>query len=454
MLASVGVAVSLDSTIVDAEPGAETAFDIRVENTGMVVDAILLDVLGDAREWARAEPAQLNLLPGTGEQARIVFCPPRSASLPAGEVPFAIRAMSSEDTAGSAIEEGVVRVRAFTDLVAELVPKNASGRRMARQRLIVENRGNEPDEVTISAEDPDAALSFRIKPRAATVLPGTAMFVRFLPVPRKRFLKGTSKTLAFQAYVLPTKSEPVTANGAMLQRQMMPEWLLPVLAVAAVVATAAVALWFTLLKPTIKSAATQAVAQQTQQLAASAQKADNAADQASQAAKDAVSVAGAALGGSQKHAAAAATKKPAAGKKSKATSSAKASANKTAGATASPSATASAGGASPVSGFLQANASPGSAYATYAYPIAKGGTLNVSDIVLENPMGDSGVLQIRAGSQTLFEFGLADFRDLDYHFVQALQFTSAAPLTLAVQCADTGGKHCTAALSFSGTLAK
>lgn len=454
MLTSVGVTVSLDSAVVDAEPGAETAFDIRVENTGVVVDAILLDVLGDAREWARAEPAQLNLLPGTGEHARIVFCPPRSVSLPAGEVPFAVRAMSSEDTAGSVIEEGVVRVGAFTDLAAELVPKTASGRRMARQRLIVENRGNEPDEVTISAEDPDAALSFRIKPRAATVLPGTAMFVRFRPVPRKRFLKGTSKTLAFQAYVLPAKSEPVTANGAMLQRQMMPEWLLPVLAAAAAVATVAAALWFTLLKPTIQSAATQAVTQQTQQLTASAQKANNAADQANQAAKDAVTVAAAAVGGGQKHTEAAATKKSAARKKPKATPSAKSSAKKTAGATASPSATASAGGASPASGFLRANASPGSAYAAYTYPIAKGGTLNVSDIVLENPMGDSGLLQIRAGSRTLFEFGLADFRDLDYHFVQALQFTPAAPLTLAVQCADAGGKHCTAALSFSGILAK
>jgi len=221
-----------------------------------------------------------------------------------------------------------------------------------------------------------------------------------------------------------------------------------VLVAAATLATVAVALWFTLLKPTIQSAATQAVTQQTQQLAASAQKANNAADQANQAAKDAVTVAAAALDGGQKHTKAAATKKP------KATPSAKNSVKKTADAMASPSATASAGGASPVSGFLRANASPGSAYATYTYPIAKGGTLNVSDIVLENPMGDSGLLQIRAGSQVLFEFGLADFRDLDYHFVQALQFTPAAPLTLAVQCADTGGKHCTAALSFSGTLAK
>ncbi len=458
MLARVGVAVSLDSAVVEVDPGAETAVVFRVENTGMVVDSILLDVLGDAREWAQAEPDRLNLLPGTEEQARILFRPPRSASLSAGEVPFAVRAMSSEDPAGSVIEEGAVRVGAFSDLAVDLVPKSASGRRMARQRLIVENRGNQPDEVTIGAEDPDAALSFRIRPTAATVRPGTATFVRFRPVPRKRFLKGPSKTLAFQAYVLPARAEPVTANGAMLQRQMMPEWLLPVLAVGAAVAAVVVALWFTLLKPTIQSAATQAVTQQTQQLAASAQKANNAADQANQAARQAGSMAAAALGGGQAHRTAT-PKKPAARTKPKATPS-RATGAKKAAATASPSATASpgvaapAGGASPVSGFLQANAGPGPDYATYAYPLTKGSTLNVSDIVLENPMGDSGLLQIRAGSRTLFEFGLADFRSVDYHFVQSLHFTPAAPLTLAVQCAKPGGKRCTAALSFSGSLAK
>lgn len=453
MLARVGVSVSLDSAVVEADPGTETAFVFRVENTGMVVDSILLDVLGDAREWAQAEPARLNLLPGTQEQARILFRPPRSASLPAGEVPFAVRAMSSEDPAGSVIEEGVVRVEAFSDLAVELVPKTASGRRMARQRLIVENRGNQPDEVTIGAEDPDAVLSFRIRPAAATVRPGTATFVRFRPVPRRRFLKGPSKTLAFQAYVLPARAEPVTANGAMLQRQMMPEWLLPVLAVGAAVAAVVVALWFTLLKPTIQSAATQAVSQQTQQLAASAQKASNAADQANQAARQAGSMAAAALGGGQAGRTATPTKKPAGPKPSTAPSAIGA---KKAGATGSPSTTASppAGAASPVSGFLQADAAPGPAYAAYSYSLAKGSTLNVSDIVLENPMGDSGLLQIRAGGRTLFEFGLADFRSVDYHFVQALQFTPAAPLTLAVQCADAGRKHCTAALSFSGTLAK
>jgi hypothetical protein len=448
----VGVAVSLESPVIDAEPGTETAFSFRVENTGMVVDSILLDVLGNAREWASAEPAQLNLLPGTSERARIVFRPPRSSSPPAGEVPFAIRAMSTEDSGGSVIEEGIVRVSAFTDLAIELVPKTASGRRLARQKLIVENRGNEPDEVTISAEDPDVALSFRIKPEAAAVLPGTATFIKVRSAPRKRFLKGASKSLPFQVAVLPERAAPATADGVMLQQQTMPEWLLPALAITAAAAAVLVALWFTVLKPTVQSAATQAVNQQTTQLTASAKKADKAASQASDAAKQANAAAVAAGGGSQ----AGSGKQGAGSTKGGAKSGSGGSGSGASGNGSSGSASAA---NSPVSAFLQANAKPpaGSAtalFASYPFPIAKGATLNVSDMVLENPMGDTGLLQIRAGTSTLFEFGLANFRSLDYHFVQALKFTPAAPLTLAVQCANPNGKACTAALSFSGTLTK
>lgn len=450
MLTCVGVAVSLDRPVIEAEPGAETAFSFHVENTGMVVDSILLDVLGDAREWASAESAQLNLLPGTSEQARIVFRPPRSSSLSAGEVPFAIRAMSTEDPDGSAIEEGIVRVGVFTELAVELVPKTASGRRLARQKLIVENRGNEQDNVTVSAEDPDVALSFRVKPEAATVLPGTATFIKVRSAPRKRFLKGPSKALPFQVAVLPERAAPATVDGVMLQRQMMPEWLLPALAITAAAAAVLVALWFTVLKPTVQSAATQAVNQQTKQLTASAKKADKAASQASHAAKQANAAAVAAGGGNP----AGNTKKGAAspkgGAKSGNAKSGKSGNGKSGNASAA---------TSPASGYLQANARPASgsataSFVTYPYPIAKGSTLHVSDMVLENPVGDNGLLQIRAGASVLFEFGLANFRSLDYHFVQALQFTPAAPLTLAVQCANPNGKACTAALSFSGTLSK
>lgn len=422
---TMGVIAALEGSTIEAAPGAQASCEVLVRNTGMVVDRVLLDVLGDANEWATVEPDQLSLLPGTGGSARITFRPPRTSFPPAGPVPFALRAMSQEDPEGSVIEEGTVAIGSFTDISAEIVPKTSHARRQGHHKLIVQNRGNAAAEVRLSAADPDDALEFRFKPEFITADPGTATFVKMRAAPRKRFLKGQSKSLPFQAFVLPDEAEPVTAEGALLQRQIMPEWLLPALALAVVVGAALVALWFLVFKPEVHAAATQAVQQQTSSLASSAAKASQAASQANQAAANAD--AAAAGGGSG------------AGHK---------------GATPSSSASSSSSPAPvPVSTLIPSDVLPGKT-GTYTYKIKKPQTLTVSDVVLENPAGDTGTMKIQAGKTPLFEFGLADFRNLDYHFVQPLTFTAANPLEIVVVCTNTGTTHCSPAVSFSGLLHK
>lgn len=76
--------------------------------------------------------------------------------------------------------------------------------------------------------------------------------------------------------------------------------------------------------------------------------------------------------------------------------------------------------------------------------------MNVRDLVLENPSGDVGLLQIRRGNAVLLSFGLQNFRDMDYHFVQPIVFPSGTPVVVAVSCQNTG-KLCTPAVYFSGT---
>lgn len=420
-----GVIAALEGSTIEAAPGAEVSCEVLVRNTGMVVDRVLLDVLGDANEWATVEPDQLNLLPGTGGSARITFRPPKASFPPAGPVPFALRAMSQEDPEGSVIEEGMVAVGSFTDISAELVPKTSHARRQGHHKLIVQNKGNAATEVRLSAADPDEVLEFRFKPEIITADPGTATFVKLRAAPRKRFFKGQSKSLPFQAFVLPGEAEPVTTEGALLQRQILPEWLFPVLAIATVAAVALVALWFLVFKPEVHSAATQAVQQQTSSLASSAAKASKAASQANQAAENADSAA--AGGGSG------------AGHK---------------GASPSPSPSASATSAPvPVSTLIPSAVPPGKT-GTYTYKLKKKQMLTVSDMLLENPAGDTGTMKIQSGKTPLFEFGLADFRDLDYHFVQPLTFTVANPLEIVVACTNTGTTKCSAAVSISGLLHK
>ncbi len=435
-----GVIASIENAAVAAEPGAEASCIVRVRNTGMVVDQVLLDVLGESQSWATVEPAQLNLLPGADAAARVIFRPPRSSSVHAGMVPFGVRVMSQEDPAGSAIEEGVVEVGAFAELNAALVPRTSQGRRRSKHRLIIENKGNLATEASVSAADPDVLLAFRIKPETLTAEPGTATFVRVRTIPKKRFLKGPSKTIPFQTLVLSNGGDPVTTDGAMLQQQILPEWLFPALAVLTLAAGVLVALWFLVLKPEVHSAATQAVNQATQQLTASASKASQAAQQASSAAQRADTAAGTAG-----TAAAAASGNGPGGKKTSTTGS-----SGTSGSSGAPAS------GTPVSALLQSNAPPTSSatFSTVPYAVPARKTLSVTDVVLQNPLGDSGILQIRSGTTTLFEFGLANFRSIDYHFIQPLTFTTASPLELAVECKNPAGTNCTAGLSFSGTVHK
>ncbi|GAA1942371.1 Ig domain-containing protein [Kitasatospora viridis] len=282
-----GVSVVFEdgSEAVEVVPGEEAVCVLRVANTGMVVDRVLFDVLGETAEWAHVEPARANLLPQESTRVRIAFRPPRTAGLLPGELPFGLRAMSTEDPEGSRVEEGLVRIGEFGDLGARLVPASAAGRRGARFKLVVENRGNRPESVRVEALDPEVRLGFRIRPAAFDAAPGTATFVRFRAVPRKTFLKGPNRTLPFEVEVRPAAGEAATAEGVMLEKQTLPEWLLPALGAALAGSGLLLGLWFAVLRPVVHSAAS--AADQAKGAADAAQNANAAAGSAATAAAQA-----------------------------------------------------------------------------------------------------------------------------------------------------------------------
>lgn len=275
-----GVSVVFEggSDAIEVVPGEQAVCAVRLENTGMVVDRVLLDVVGDAADWARVEPAQVNLLPGATERVHITFQPPRAASTAPGEVPFALRAMSTEDPEGSSVDEGLVHVGEFGDLAAQLAPKSSTGRRAAKFRLIVENRGNRPEPIRVEPFDPENKLGFKTKPGTFTAQPGTATFVRVKTVPRKTFLRGPNRTLPFEVTALPEQGQAPADEGVMLEKQTLPEWLLPLIGIAAVLCGLLLVLWLAVLRPVVNSAATSAdAASSAQANAANAAGAANAA---------------------------------------------------------------------------------------------------------------------------------------------------------------------------------
>jgi len=394
---------TLASKAVTVTPGGEAVSEVRVRNSGTVVDQFTLEVLGDASAWAIVEPAVVPLFPGAEAVARIKFKPPKSSSVPARAIPFAVRVKSREDARASLVEEGVVEVGPFNDTSAELIPRTARGSSRARAQLALDNRGNVRINARLTAADPDRKLNFTITPPAITAEAGTVGFATIRVSPRQRFLTGPPKISPYKVLVHQDGLPTITVDGSMQQEGLIPRWLVPALIGLAALLLIAVILWFALLKPSISSAAKDAVAPQALAVQSLASRLPAAS-------------AGAQSGGG-----------------------------------------ADATGANPVQGKVWSSRlaiNPDVKPLESTITVPDGGGLAVTDLVFENPNGNSGTLYLvrreaNKPDQVLMTLRLENFRDLDFHFVTPIVFKEKQ--TMALSCGpDPAGSRCDASAYYSG----
>lgn len=423
-----GATAILTPAELEVAPGAEVEATIRVRNTGAVVDEFTLDAVGTAHPWAEFEPPSLSLFPGAEGTATVTFRPPRESTTPAGRTPFAIRVESREDPAGSVAEEGVLVVEAYADVFVELIPRTGRGRRRARFNVAIDNRGNTALAAALSAVDPDDQMVFAMRPAAVDAPAGTAAFSVLDARPRKTFLRGPAVTRPFVVKVTPEAdgSEPATGDATLVHEAIIPKWLPRALAGLAMAVAVLAVLWLALLKPEVKSTAT--VAAQEAVAAPLAEASKQIADLAM------------ATGNSVPP-----PIDPAATTSTTATTAT----------TTPPTTVPPVKPGEPTDGRL----APSGSSQTASYTVPSGKVLSVTDLVLENPAGDSGTLQVQRGTTTLLLLRLDNFRDLDYHFVTPVTFSAGQVLTIRVTCANgpvnTGGAAaapapCTPALYFNG----
>ena len=395
-LASKGVAVT---------PGGEAVTEVRIRNSGTVVDQFTLEVLGDASAWAIVEPAVVPLFPGAEAVARVRFKPPKSSSVLAKAIPFAVRVKSREDARASLVEEGVVEVGPFNDTTAELIPRTAKGSSHGRAQLALDNRGNVRINARLTAADPDRKLNFTISPPALTTEPGTVGFASIRINPRTRFLTGPPRLAPYKVNVHQDGLPTITVDGSMQQVGMVPPWLLPALIGLAALLLVLAILWFVVLRPSLSSIAKDQVASQTSSL----QQQVNTLKSANPAT---------AAGGAG-------------------------------GAT----------GANPVKGDpwssrLAVNSQATPAQLESSITVPQGGGLAVTDLVFENPNGNSGTVYLvrreaNKPDQVLLVLRLENFRDLDFHFVTPTVFKEGQTMTLSCS-PDPTGSLCNASVYYSG----
>jgi hypothetical protein len=307
-------------------------------------------------------------------------------------------------------------VGAFTDVAAELVPSKAEGSRKARYEVAVDNVGNAPAVLRLRAIDPEDELDFRLDRSEIALPPGTTAFVRLQARPRRTFLRGESKRHPFQVEITPEQGEPLVAPGTMVQRQLLPKWLLPALIALLLLAAALAALWFTVLAPAVKSAAREAMQQESKEIKDKADQAASAAGAAKDESKQAAANAGQALDAlGIKPGDTSATPtlpKPAAEKGEPVTF------------------------RLDISSPIVANTSSFTEV-TFTPPDNKK-TLLIKDIFFENAKSDAGTAQLvrdaNGTRSTIRVIGLGNFRDRDEHFQEPLRFQPGEKVVFRVSC--------------------
>jgi len=419
-LAPVGASVTLSAPVAQVEPGGEAAIEARVRNTGSVVDEFAFDVLGDAASWTVVEPPTVSLFPGAEETVRVVFRPPRSASISAGVLPFGIRTRSREDAEGMTVEEGTVEVGPFYEPFAELVPRTSRGSRGATHDVAIDNRGNVSLNAELEAFDEDRLLRFDVDPPGIVVEPGMASFARLKVRPTKRFWRGMPKTRPFQLQVRPEGTVPITLDGALLQESILPPWFLRAMLALVALLIGLLLLWVFVLRPTIQTAASEAAEEQVGELRDDVNSALSAAG---------LPTVGPDGGGGGDGGASASPGASAAPGSSAAPSSAP-----------TPGGPVIAGLGSPIDGQLTEGA-PSTSIT---------GTLFLTDLVFANPNAREGALVLLRDSDELMQLRLENFRDLDYHFVTPIVLTDGQTLALSLACTGDNASPCDPAVFWSG----
>jgi hypothetical protein len=439
-----GATTSMASRQLSVTPGESIEAKVLVRNNGTLVDQYSLDIVGEAREWVEVVPRVMNLMPGQDGEATVRFAPPRDSSVLAGTTPFGVRVLSREEPGGSSVEEGEVDVAPFTDLQVELSPKSSKCRGKAAHQVVVDNAGNHPIVVELVTDDPEEQLRLTLDHTSLMVAPGTSAFLRLRAKPYDRFLRGAERRHPFQVTAMATDVPPITANGTVVQQQLLPKWLLPAVAAVAAVAVALTVLWFTLVKPTVQTAAREAGKSAAQEV----QK--DLADKADLAERKAVAA---------EERAANAEKSAAAAKQAAGTGGGGGGAR---GATTTKEGVDISSGSAVDFRITTGSKATGDVtdFDTFAVPagvVPANKTLVITDIILQNPQGDAGKLRILRGNDVLLEIGLANYRDMDYHFLEPWTFAPKAPLKVQVSCQAPGAPapadgRCTPAVSFSGRL--
>jgi hypothetical protein len=368
------VTATFQPSNISSAPGHAAALTLLLHNDAEAEEVVKLRSLGDLAEHTVLQSETIYLEPGESFEVPVII--DVSPSMVSGNHTSGIEVSSG--TGGKITAQATIAVEASVGYSVNLLPTRSKSGSSGKHQLVVDNTGNTPMLVEIAAQPHNGLVEIELAAPLVNVDPGKTAKVEIKVHPRSRFWTGEPQEHPFTVNVAGSDHETHQFDGVFEQGPRVGPWFLPAVAGmigALVVGTIA---WFALLRPAVESIADEraAAALEEQQLAF-----DETIAELEAAAE-------LPLG-------------------------------------------------EPADLRLNAEASPGGS-ANESFTVGSDRVLSVTDVVFQNPGGATGRVALLRDGEVLLESEMANFRDLDFHFVAPFQFDELATVELRLDCVTPG----------------
>jgi beta-lactam-binding protein with PASTA domain len=238
------ITLHAEDTELFVEAGDTIELVVRVRNDGTLVERVRISVGGTATGFAVPPAETIPIFPAAEESAVVRFSPPRDSSLPAGRYNFTVRAASTVHQGVNRVVNGEVTVGGFLVTSASLSPESTRGRRRKFTHVLsLDNQGDMPWHVNVTAVDTSGSLIFDGSPVTVEVPLGTSSIVKLNGRAPTRWIGGTEQ-LPFQVKTGPVPGTVDTGDhrvmpATRMQIAWIPRWLPPALVAVLALAIAA-----------------------------------------------------------------------------------------------------------------------------------------------------------------------------------------------------------------------
>ena len=245
---------------VEVTPGAVAVLQLTVVNLGDTTDTFVLTPAGMAAAWTTVNPATVTLFGGTQQSVDIDVFPPLLPSTTAGPTSLSIRVVPQSDPDDVRSAETTLNISTSFDRRLDVLQPALRGRRSATFEMMLENRGNTRASCRLHLIDPSGRVEAEFDPPAAGVEPGASTLIRMKVRTKGLQWERRARTVPFRIDADQPGSPTATGVATFVQTSIVPEHLVGRLVAFGTAAAIGLVAWFGVVKPAIRDAADEAVA--------------------------------------------------------------------------------------------------------------------------------------------------------------------------------------------------